>query len=246
MVPSRRLLGLQVIDVVDGRALGRTSRLIFDPSARRLAAFVVSSGHWPREDQVLEWGRTRGVGLHAITVQGADTLVRPSALPELQPLLRRPLRLYGIRVLTEDGEFLGAADELMLDERSGAVLEVLLAPKGLSDRLRGRLSIAAASLLVMGEDAMVVRAGTRPTSHRVAHAGGPSRAGEHGAPPNGAPPDGAAGPAFAGAPPSPGQAAVEASADGNSPLPETLRRGWVTVRSLALAPLERRVRRAGR
>ncbi|MBE3598300.1 MAG: PRC-barrel domain-containing protein [Limnochordaceae bacterium] len=241
MVPSRRLLGLQVIDVVDGRALGRTSRLIFDPSARRLAAFVVSSGHWPREDQVLEWGRTRGVGLHAITVQGADTLVRPSALPELQPLLRRPLRLYGIRVLTEDGEFLGAADELMLDERSGAVLEVLLAPKGLSDRLRGRLSIAAASLLVMGEDAMVVRAGTRPTSHRVAHAGGPSRAGEHGAPP-----DGATGPACAQAPSSPGQAPVEASADGNSPLPETLRRGWVTVRSLALAPLERRVRRAGR
>jgi len=160
MVKSRRLLGLQVIDLDDGRAVGRVNRLIFDPRARRVCALIVASGHWPAEDHVLEWSQAVGVGQHAVTIRGAQSLTRPGALPELQPLLRRPLRVYGTRVLTEDGEFLGNVEELLLDPRTGEVGRVILAPTGLAQRLRGRASIPADAVLVMGEDAMVVRAST--------------------------------------------------------------------------------------
>lgn len=171
MVKSRRLLGLQVIDIESGRAVGRVSRLIFDPRARRVSAFIVASGHWPAEDHVLEWSQARGVGQHAITIRGTQALVRPASLPELQPLLRRPLRLYGTRVLTEDGEFLGSVEELLIDPRTGEVDQVILAPDGLMRRLRGRWAIPADAVLVMGEDAMVVRSATVARPSRLVQAG---------------------------------------------------------------------------
>lgn len=181
MMPSRRLLGLQVIDITNGRAVGRVSRLLFDPAARRLAGFVVASGRWSREDQILEYARARGIGIHAITIQGAEALARPSAVPELQPLLRHPARIYGSRVLTEDGEWLGTVDELIVDERSGQVVEVLLAPRNLAERLRGPLRLSSDPLVVVGEDAMVVRAGTRPSAHRTGQDGStaPGARGRH-------------------------------------------------------------------
>lgn len=200
MVKSRRLLGLQVIDIENGRAVGRVSRLIFDPRARRVSAFIVASGHWPAEDHVLEWNQARGVGQHAITIRGTQALVRPASLPELQPLLRRPLRLYGTRVLTEDGEFLGSVEELLIDPRTGEVTQVILAPNGLVQRLRGRSAIPADSVLVMGEDAMVVRAATAVQPSRLVQAS--ARNGQKSNRPAGddtARPDGAAGDGHAAA-----------------------------------------------
>lgn len=172
MVRSRRLLGLPVIDIENGRSVGRVSRIILDPRARRVSAFVVASGRWPAEDHVLEWGHARGVGQAAITIRGSHLLARPAALPELQPLLRRPLRLYGTRVLTEDGEFLGTVEELIIDAQSGEVTQIILSPNGLAQRLRGHPTLEADAVLVMGEDAMVVRAGTRAQPPRSARPNG--------------------------------------------------------------------------
>lgn len=169
MVRSRRLLGLPVVDIGTGRSVGRVSRLLFDPRARRVSAFVVASGHWPAEDHVLEWDRARGIGQHAITIPDRQALAKPAAVPELQPLLRRPLRLYGTRVLTEDGECLGHVEELLIDPRTGEVTQVILAPGRLAHRLRGRSAIPAESVLVMGEDAMVVRSATVVQPSRSLH-----------------------------------------------------------------------------
>ncbi|NLG68724.1 MAG: hypothetical protein GX496_04025 [Firmicutes bacterium] len=217
MVKSRRLLGLQVIDLDDGRAVGRVNRLIFDPRARRGRARIGASGHWPAEDQVLEWSRAGGVGQHAVTIRGAQALARPGALPELQPLLRRPLRVYGTRVLTEDGEFLGNVEERRSDPRSGEGARVILAPAGLAQRLRGRASIPADAVLVMGEDAMVVRAST------VAQ---PGRAWPDGAQPPGlrirSPRNGSATPTSAAAPGAPSAGDGEASASADAPDRQTV------------------------
>lgn len=223
MVKSRRLLGLQVIDLDSGRAVGRVNRLIFDPRGRRVCAFVVASGHWPAEDQVLEWGRAAGVGQHAITVRGAQSLARPASVPELQPLLRRPLRVYGTRVLTEDGDFLGSVEELLIDPRTGQVERVILAPAGLAQRLRGRASIPADAVLVMGEDAMVVRAATVAQPARTAHlsAAGTLASG-----------DGQARPPAA---PEPGRAAPSPVAS----LQAAARRGWAALRGRRAPPPSR-------
>lgn len=171
MVKSRRLLGLPVIDIENGKAVGRVSRLVVDPRARRVMAMVVGTGPWAREEQLLLWNRARGVGSAAVTVNTSQALVRAGALPELQPLLRRPTRIYGARVLTEDGTYLGNVDELILDAATGQVTQVLLAPTGLGARLRPPLALPADCLVVMGEDAVVAREGARPVPLRSARPG---------------------------------------------------------------------------
>ena len=195
MLKSRRLLGLPVIDVETGKVLGRVNRFILDPRARRVVALVVTSGPWAREEQVLLWEKARGVGPAAITVAGSQALSPAAHLPQLQPLLRRQVRTYGARVLTEDGTFLGSVEELVLDPATGQVVELLLASSGLRARLRPPLALAAASVVVMGEDAVVAREGSRPYPFRPGRAAPDDRPAEAGSPPA----DGAAGPLPGGA-----------------------------------------------
>ncbi len=167
MVKSRRLLGLPVIDIENGKAVGRISRLVVDPRARRVAAMVVITGPWAKEEQVLPWDRARGVGEAAVTVRGSGALAPAGAVPELAALLRRPVRLYGARVLTEDGAYLGAVEEVLIDPATGAVTQLLLAAHGLGARLRAPTVLSADSLLVMGEDAIVAREGSQPSPLRA-------------------------------------------------------------------------------
>lgn len=166
MLMSRRLLGLPVIDLETGKALGRVSRFLLDPRARRVVALIITSGPWARDEQVLLWEQARGVGPAAITVAGRQALTRAAHLPQLQALLRRPVRTYGARVLTEDGTFLGTVEELVLDPATGQVVELLLAATGLRARLRPPMALPAFSVVVMGEDAVVAREGSRPYPFR--------------------------------------------------------------------------------
>ena len=183
MLKSRRLLGLPVIDVETGKGLGRVHRLILDPRVRRVVALVISSGPWAREEQVLLWENARGVGTAAITVAGTQALSRAAHLPQLQPLLRRQVRTYGARVLTEDGTFLGTVEELVLDPATGQVVELLLASSGLRARLRPPLALPAASVVVIGEDAVVAREGARPYPFRPGRPAPDARPTENGASP---------------------------------------------------------------
>ena len=175
MLKSRRLLGLTLIDVETGKGLGRVQRFILDPKARRVVALVVTSGPWARDEQVLLWEHARGVGPAAVTVAGAHTLTRASQVPQLQPLLRRQVRTYGARVLTEDGSLLGTVEELVLDPRTGEVVEFLLASNGLKARLRPPLALPAQAVVVIGEDAVVAREGARPYPFRPGRPGADAR-----------------------------------------------------------------------
>ncbi|HEY8487328.1 MAG TPA: PRC-barrel domain-containing protein [Limnochordales bacterium] len=231
MLRSRRLLGLPVIDLETGRVLGRVQRLLLDPRARRVAALVVGSGGWGRDEQVVLWEQARGVGPAAITVAAARVLQRASAVPELAPLLRRPVRAYGARVLTEEGTFLGSVEELVVDPATGQVVELVLATSGLAARFRPPMALSAACVLVMGEDAVVARAGSRPYALRSPRPGGDGRsqAGSHppsaeaaGAPPGSAPASGAASTPPSGS--SPAAAPADSHPAGNGSRPRL--RSW--------------------
>ncbi len=138
VIRATELSGRAVVDLDGAEKVGKINRVVLDPDARRVAAFLVSRG-------TSVGGETMHMTVPASSVHaiGPDALtIHRSAVPADDPTHRiddlpKASDLIGCKVVSEDGRFLGKIDDVLISREDGRILGYSLGGHTVLDRLEG-------------------------------------------------------------------------------------------------------------
>lgn len=159
---SKKLIGMPVISLADGQALGRIRRLLIDHQRLCIAGLTLDRKGWFKEQPVIPYSHVKNVGSHAVTVDQASAVVKLSALPELEILAKNAIPLIGAKVITEEGTVLGVVEDFSFDPQDGKIHYLEL--KG--HLWQGKSALSAEAILTCGRDALIARAGAENSLRR--------------------------------------------------------------------------------
>lgn len=147
-----------MISLDNGQKVGRVRSLVIDPQQLAIAALMIDQNGWFKELKVLPFASIHNIGDHAIILTTTTAVVRATALPDLMPLVKNPVKLTGTRVLTEGGTFLGNVEDFQFNPQNGKITIMEISGRLLDNILRGNGSLAASQVVTVGQDAIIVRA----------------------------------------------------------------------------------------
>lgn len=125
MKKSRDVVGLPVIDLKEGKGLGRVHSLIVNPISRRVEAIEVGERVLLKtKTELLPFAKLRSIGPDAITLTRQEDLVDAQQQPELASLLEK--KLLATRVVTADGSLVGTVDDFSFNPADGNLAELFI------------------------------------------------------------------------------------------------------------------------
>lgn len=159
---SKKIIGMPVISLADGQALGKVKRLIIDPQKLCIAGLALDRKGWFKEQPVIPYSHVKNVGSHAVTVDHAAAVSKLSSLPDLEMLSKNPVGLLGAKVITEEGTVLGVVEDFVFDPQDGKIHYLEL--KGYI--WQGKTSLPAEVITTCGRDALIARSGAENSLRR--------------------------------------------------------------------------------
>jgi sporulation protein YlmC with PRC-barrel domain len=138
------VVGRKLVSRESAEELGALRLLVVDTGQRKIASLVTGKG---RKALLVDWEQVSGFGPDAVMVADESALHAPRDDHESAAAAGK-LELLGKRVLSDRGEELGEASDVVFDPASG-VVETLVV---------GEHELPAASLLGAGSYALVVKA----------------------------------------------------------------------------------------
>lgn len=170
MYQSKKLLTLPVISLNDGEELGKVQGVIVDPEAIALVALILDYRRGIfKEPRIIPFEHIISFGDYAVTIKDSSACERAGQSPHLGPLFRRPTKILGAKVLTEDGNFLGTVDEFYFEKKTGRINGLELGDSFLNTLVRGKTLIEGDVITTIGKSAIIVKAGTKPSVKEESH-----------------------------------------------------------------------------
>jgi uncharacterized protein YrrD len=161
--PSRKYLSLPIISLQEGRQIGYVKSLILDATTKSLAAIVVDSKGFFKDQRIIPYAKVISVGDDAITIDTGSHVEKTSNLPDLFELVKAKLTIIGTKMVTETGKTLGTADEYYVDPKTGKITQIEISGGILEGFLNGKAWMTAEHIITIGHDVIVTKQGSEST-----------------------------------------------------------------------------------
>lgn len=157
MKNSRDVLGLPVIELTEGRSLGRVQGLIFNPVSRKVESLEVGERSLLKTKTVLvPFNRIRSIGNDAITLH-------EDVYTESESAENGGYKLLGGRLITMDGSLVGTVDDYTFSLEDGTATELLV----LVERSRSLLKLPISAVANFGRDFIILNDNYREMSSEI-------------------------------------------------------------------------------
>jgi sporulation protein YlmC with PRC-barrel domain len=118
---ASELKGRAVVSMADGVQIGRVDDVLFDTTALRVAALVLTT---TGGRSILPFAAVRSLGTDAVTVESATATQPAEAQADAGNLLRALGDLTGLKVVNGEGAYLGDVRDVTIEQASGAITEL--------------------------------------------------------------------------------------------------------------------------
>ena len=155
---GRSLIGKPVITLDDGTQIGETHDVVYNPREGRLIGFTLLQGaglfsrgdtYWlPAED-------IRALGEDAVTIMTASHVVRVDGDVN-EYAAQAGKGVLGKRLMTEDGKFLGAIDDVLIERTSKNVVAYEVSGGVFQDMYKGQTDVPIKTVTSIGHDVVIV------------------------------------------------------------------------------------------
>ena len=160
MKPSRKYLSLPIISLQEGQQIGYVKSLILDAGTKALAAIVVDTKGFFKDQRIIPYSKVVSVGEDAITIDKESHVEKTSSLPELLDLVKEKLTIRGTKMVTETGKTLGIADEYYVDPDTGKITQIEISGGKIEGFLSGKAWISAEYIMTIGHDVIISQKGS--------------------------------------------------------------------------------------
>lgn len=148
------LLGRDVLGQDTGEKRGTVKDLLFDEATTRVLALVVDGGGLFGGTKTVRWEYVVNVG-DVVMLAGDAPLEGHRDDPEIDALRRRQHRITGTDIVTEGGEKIGEAADVLLDD--AGIVRAYELKRGVIRDLTGREQVPAEEVVSSGRDAIIIR-----------------------------------------------------------------------------------------
>jgi uncharacterized protein YrrD len=121
MIRGRDILRLPVITRDMGKRVGQVEDLIIDRKGSRLLGIVVGEKGLLGSTRVVAWSGILVPGIDAVIIDSESSVVKASAVPEIEEVLERGFVLEGTSIQTTAGRELGRVENVFVDRATGVV-----------------------------------------------------------------------------------------------------------------------------
>ena len=156
MRKGRDILGLPVITLSQAAKVGSVKDLAIDPGRQAVTALLLAEAGRRGPARQIPFETIRRMGPDAVLIEDESSLVTVESRPPRLTLRGGPARLMGLPVLTDAGRSAGTVSDVLVDERSGHILQYEISAGPLRDVVRGRGYITASLPRAVGRDAMII------------------------------------------------------------------------------------------
>ncbi|MBT9172040.1 MAG: hypothetical protein DDT21_00416 [Syntrophomonadaceae bacterium] len=161
MKRSREVIGLPVIELREGKSLGRVHGLLVNPAGRRVAALEVGERTLLKTKcELVTFDLIRSIGTDAVTLHSFTAGEEPC---ETTPEGFSDKKLSGSRVVTADGTLVGVVEDFTFVEASGAIAELAVTV----EKAKYNLLLPVDAVENFGKDFIIVREDFRSSSKEV-------------------------------------------------------------------------------
>ena len=149
---ANALKGMAIVSLQEGTKLGAIDQPLFDLTTRQLGALAVAGpdGHF-----VVPFPQIQQIGSDAVTVTSSQVTQTPSSGSALGALLSLH-DLGKLKVVDEDGTFLGTIHDVDVDQVSGQITQLTAHKGGLLGVGGTSTPIDAAAILTVGPELLTV------------------------------------------------------------------------------------------
>jgi len=158
--PSRKYLSLPIISLQEGQQIGYVKSLILDAATKSLAAIVVDTKGFFKDQRIIPYTKVVSVGDNAITIDTESHVEKTTNLPELMDLVKEKLTIIGTKIITETGKTLGTAEEYYVDSKTGKITQLEVSGGKLEGFLSGKAWMTAEYIMTIGHDVIVTKQGS--------------------------------------------------------------------------------------
>ena len=160
MKPSRKYLSLPIISLQEGQQIGYVKSLILNAGTKALAAIVVDTKGFFKDQRIIPYSKVVSVGEDAITIDKESHVEKTSSLPELLDLVKEKLTIIGTKMVTETGKTLGIAEEYYVDPETGKITHIEISGGKIEGFLSGKAWISAEYITTIGHDVIISQKGS--------------------------------------------------------------------------------------
>lgn len=155
MKPSRKYLSLPIFSLQEGQQIGYVKSLILNANTKALAAIVVDTKGFFKDQRIIPYSKVVSVGEDAITIGKESHVEKTSSLPELLELVKEKLTIIGTKMVTETGKTLGIAEEYYVDPKTGKITQIEISGGKIEGFLSGKAWISAEYITTIGHDVII-------------------------------------------------------------------------------------------
>ncbi|WP_353894269.1 PRC-barrel domain-containing protein [Proteinivorax hydrogeniformans] len=153
MIYTKKVLGLEVINLSDGKKIGKIKEVIFDNKSKKVVAIEIyeKTGLWKKTSDILPIEELKGMGKDSVTVD------EPKTVEEINKGLTnfKWSSLSGRKVIEEDGSIIGTVSDISFKFPEGDIVEVEV-NQAKSKVLASKETVSIERVRAIGEDAIIV------------------------------------------------------------------------------------------
>ena len=151
---GKELKGKKVVSIKDGAKLGQVDDVLVDTEELRVAALHVKG---QGEEELIPFDKVTSAASDVVTVPSSAAAQRPSTRDEAEHLVSLG-EVTKLKVIDEEGTFLGLVQSVEVDPQSGAILELQTQNATAMGLGRESHTVAASEVTTVGEELIVVQA----------------------------------------------------------------------------------------
>lgn len=148
---AHTIIGLPIISLAEGIRVGEIRDIVFDPDRRTIAGLVVTEANWRHDAEIVPIDRVRSFGRDAVTIHSMTGLVKARTDETLSKLMGSGVKLDGLLVMTEGGNYLGIIEEIVVGPK-GEMVAYEISAGFAEDLSRGKCLLPADEALTVGRD----------------------------------------------------------------------------------------------
>lgn len=155
MKTSRDVIGLPVIELTEGKSLGRVHGLLVNPATRRVEALEVGERSLLKAvTDIVPMSMLRSIGSDAVTLQALEPDQQLAGQTERQTDLAAlaERKLVGIRSVAVNGSLVGIVEDFSFDPATGDLIEIYLH----AEKNKTHLALPVTTVESFGRDFVIV------------------------------------------------------------------------------------------
>jgi len=161
MKPTKEIVGLRIISILDGTQVGVVKDFVLNAQEKTLDFVIVDQPSDIFGAKVIAFADILGLGEFAMTIPNPGVIQDVAQNIEAQSLLKQDTRVLGTKVLTKKGQLIGEVTELLIDEETGQIAVCLFETQGEMHQ------VGVEEVITLGKELLIVEGSPSFPNHQI-------------------------------------------------------------------------------